>query len=157
MTDKSKRQLYWQEYFAKNKEKIREAKRVYESDPEVKARKKERSAELYQKHKEKVKHRCFLRQKERKEFIEDVALKYGCQNKDCKWKGTINCSYLDFHHLDPNLKLTELSKMKSWSWKKIITEINKCVVLCKNCHALVHMEKISIDESMLCEVKNIGR
>ena len=43
---------------------------------------------------------------------------------------------LDFHHVDPTLKESAVSKLHSR--KKIVEEAKKCVVLCSNCHRKVH-------------------
>lgn len=46
---------------------------------------------------------------------------------------------LEFHHLDPAQKDLEISvALRRWSWAKIVSEIEKCVVLCSNCHKKVH-------------------
>jgi len=46
---------------------------------------------------------------------------------------------LSFHHRDPALKDFGLSsKGLTRSWEKIVKELDKCVLLCANCHAEVH-------------------
>lgn len=47
---------------------------------------------------------------------------------------------LDFHHLDPSLKETNICRMlwNGWSMDKIKEEIAKCSVLCSNCHRKLH-------------------
>lgn len=45
---------------------------------------------------------------------------------------------LDFHHLDETTKDYGVSTMLTFSRERIIAEIEKCVVLCSNCHRLVH-------------------
>ncbi|MDO8743046.1 MAG: hypothetical protein Q7J30_00565 [Candidatus Azambacteria bacterium] len=45
---------------------------------------------------------------------------------------------LDFHHLDRSKKKFSLSvKGLCYSWKSILQEARKCVILCKNCHSEV--------------------
>jgi hypothetical protein len=44
---------------------------------------------------------------------------------------------LIFHHLDPSHKDFTIGG-KSKSWNKIQSELDKCVLLCANCHAEVH-------------------
>ena len=47
---------------------------------------------------------------------------------------------LDFHHLNPSEKHIEISNMVSnyYSWERILEEINKCIILCCNCHRKIH-------------------
>jgi hypothetical protein len=47
---------------------------------------------------------------------------------------------LDFHHLDPTQKDTNLAQAANngWSKERILAEIAKCEVLCKNCHVKEH-------------------
>jgi hypothetical protein len=43
---------------------------------------------------------------------------------------------LDFHHIDPKEKEFSLSvKGLCYSWKTILKEAKKCILVCKNCHA----------------------
>lgn len=70
-----------------------------------------------------------------------------------EFKKTLKCSsctekrwwILDFHHLDPSEKDIEISKLiRSGSSKRIKDEIEKCIVLCSNCHRDLHyQEKIN--------------
>lgn len=46
-------------------------------------------------------------------------------------------SALDFHHPDPQGKIFSISKAMT-SWKRILPELNKCILLCANCHREVH-------------------
>lgn len=52
------------------------------------------------------------------------------------------CCY-DFHHYN-GLKDFELSKAKHKTWKLVSLELEKCVVLCSNCHRSVHYLKEQI-------------
>ena len=46
---------------------------------------------------------------------------------------------LEFHHLDPDIKDFSVSVDGSTrSWKRIAKEIEKCVLVCANCHREVH-------------------
>lgn len=51
---------------------------------------------------------------------------------------------LDFHHVDGSTKDFALSSGKQRSWAKILKEIEKCVVLCANCHRKLHAEIIEL-------------
>lgn len=48
---------------------------------------------------------------------------------------------LDFHHIDPGVKkmsITSMARMRGML--SILEEIEKCVVLCSNCHRKMHAE-----------------
>ncbi len=46
---------------------------------------------------------------------------------------------LEFHHLDPIHKDFNISsKGYTRSWKKVQSELDKCVMLCANCHRETH-------------------
>jgi len=46
---------------------------------------------------------------------------------------------LDFHHIDSSKKSFGLSaKGTTRSWEKIRVEIDKCVLICANCHREIH-------------------
>lgn len=66
-------------------------------------------------------------------------------------KQTFSCSRcpenhvacLDFHHNDPSEKdmaLGDAVKM-GWSKERILKELEKCIVLCSNCHRKLHDEE----------------
>lgn len=44
----------------------------------------------------------------------------------------------EFHHLDPSLKDHDWGKLRLTSWAKITQELDKCVLLCANCHRIRH-------------------
>ena len=82
-----------------------------------------------------------------------ILLHYGCPNKTCLCvphkHGSVE---LDFHHLDGSQKDCPVSSMQCRKKSKVAEEINKCVVLCANCHRRLHAGLITVDESMLCTV-----
>ena len=47
---------------------------------------------------------------------------------------------LDFHHINENLKEYEISKMVSslFEFDRIKVELDKCLLLCSNCHRELH-------------------
>ena len=49
-------------------------------------------------------------------------------------------SALDCHHTDPSSKEYAIAKMRSYSKKKIVAELSKCVIVCANCHREIHGE-----------------
>ncbi len=55
---------------------------------------------------------------------------------------------LSFHHLDPSKKEFNLSaKGLTRSWEKIEKEIEKCVLVCANCHMEIHEGIIKFPET----------
>ena len=75
---------------------------------------------------------------ERRRKLKRMALDYmgGCCQA-CGYKKSV--SALQFHHLDPEEKDFGISgKGTTRSWEKIKVELDKCVLLCANCHAEVH-------------------
>ena len=63
----------------------------------------------------------------------------GSECLHCKIKLTdTNSCIFDFHHRDPNEKDINVVKIKGRSWKRIVIELDKCDVLCANCHRLEH-------------------
>jgi hypothetical protein len=52
---------------------------------------------------------------------------------------------LDFHHIDPNSKLFGISSGGfSRSWEDIKNEIQKCVLVCANCHREIELGIIEL-------------
>ena len=45
---------------------------------------------------------------------------------------------LEFHHLDPSTKDSEWNKLRLLEWSKVTHELDKCVLLCSNCHREAH-------------------
>ena len=44
----------------------------------------------------------------------------------------------DFHHKNPAEKEFHWSVMKNFSWERIEKELDKCLLLCANCHRMRH-------------------
>jgi len=68
------------------------------------------------------------------------------KEKAISYKGgkCAHCGYCNhpaafqFHHVDPKQKDVSWVKLRLRSWDKIIFELDKCVLLCANCHSIVH-------------------
>lgn len=45
---------------------------------------------------------------------------------------------LSFHHLDPDQKEHTIAEQSTQSWGKMKEEIDKCILVCSNCHAEIH-------------------
>ncbi len=55
-----------------------------------------------------------------------------------KCGGTFHPAVYEFHHTDPESKERDPSKMLSLSKERLVSELNKCVLLCANCHRMAH-------------------
>ena len=76
------------------------------------------------------------------EKIKEEAVEYlGGKCKRCNFNELE--SALIFHHLDPFDKQYEISTYMSRGVRWLKPELDKCVLLCKNCHEVVHATKDS--------------
>jgi len=77
---------------------------------------------------------------ERVKLVKIKMMEYkGNQCEDCHL--TIEKSHpcvFDFHHLDPTEKDHNWKHIKYQKWDKIRIELDKCVMLCSNCHRIRH-------------------
>jgi hypothetical protein len=78
-------------------------------------------------------------------IVNNIKNKYGCYF--CSEK---DACCLDFHHPNDNKKdnISYLTMAKNID--KLFEEINKCIVICSNCHRKFHAGKLSIMDSKLC-------
>lgn len=99
----------------------------------------------YQLNKEKVGARLIAKRKRVKEYVNNLKRKTGCQN--CAENEPV-C--LDYHHTNPENKIERVSYIArcSTSFNKINQEIEKCVLLCANCHRKLHYKKEEKNESI---------
>lgn len=72
----------------------------------------------------------------RRRFKNEIVDIYGGECQACKIK--VHQSAYDFHHVDESKKKFQLSSPTTRSWESFLKEATKCVMLCKNCHALHH-------------------
>lgn len=80
-----------------------------------------------------------LRRKvEAKDFVNRIK-----SNSRCKFCGEADFACLTFHHTDPKEKEWNISNIygRGLSEKSIMKEIDKCIVLCFNCHMKLHYSK----------------
>lgn len=76
--------------------------------------------------------------KERKRELKRQCVEYkGNSCVDCN--GVFHPAIYDFHHLDPNEKDFQIGSLSSTKLTESIkSELDKCVLLCANCHRLRH-------------------
>ena len=51
-------------------------------------------------------------------------------------------SAIEFHHINPQTKKFNLDvrKCSNSTWKALVEEAKKCILLCANCHAIEHAD-----------------
>lgn len=64
---------------------------------------------------------------------------------------------LSFHHVDPKNKEYNVARMlnSNYSWEEIEPEINKCILLCENCHRKFHFNSEKYNKYLLIIKENI--
>lgn len=62
----------------------------------------------------------------------------------CMFCGEKEPIALDFHHLNSSEKEYNIGKLITYSTNKILKELEKCIVLCANCHRKVHANILQI-------------
>ena len=69
-----------------------------------------------------------------------IAIEYlgnSCEHCGIEYDGN-NATIFDFHHLDPDEKEFKPAALMSRHWDNIIEELDKCILLCSNCHRIEH-------------------
>jgi len=71
--------------------------------------------------------------------------------RKCFFCGYNRCSAaLDFHHIDEQSKKFGLSQNGlTRSWEKTKKELDKCILLCANCHRELHVGLLQLSTEML--------
>lgn len=75
----------------------------------------------------------------------EAILSRGAKCEKCGYNK--NISALEFHHLDPNLKEYQIDsrRFSNTSIDKLEQELNKCILLCANCHRELHYPELTLD------------
>ena len=58
----------------------------------------------------------------------------------CNFKGPPMC--FDFHHINPKKKNYRISAILHYFWENIRNELDKCILLCANCHIISQYDGI---------------
>ena len=82
----------------------------------------------------------------RRRKIKEMAIEYkGSKCHFCGYDKYIGA--LEFHHLDPSIKEFGLSMSGlTRSWEKTKKELDKCVIICSNCHRELHGGLIDVEK-----------
>lgn len=117
---KAKRKEYNERYKSKNKEKILEYNREYRKRNLERDRKKKSKNARNQRRINKLK---------AIEYLGGICF-------DCKQEFHQCC--FDFHHINPKIKDSTITRIMHKSFDNIKIELDKCVLLCAHCHRLRH-------------------
>jgi len=80
-----------------------------------------------------------------KRKLDAVAYKGG----ECVRCGYDKCpAAMVFHHRDPGEKEVDWKRLRRWSWDKVTAELDKCDLLCANCHHEEHWDTNITDEAI---------
>ena len=98
---------------------------------------------------ERAKRRIQVRSKQN--FLRAYKLAMGC----------VECGYdehhsaLQFHHRNPIEKVFNLARCENFTWQMIQKEVEKCDVLCSNCHAIHEFGQKKVNQSVISVSGNI--
>lgn len=67
----------------------------------------------------------------------------GGRCSDCG--GAFHPSVFEFHHRDPGSKDLTGNQIKRGAWARVVRELDKCDLLCANCHRLRHWQHDRLD------------
>lgn len=86
--------------------------------------------------------KCYIdRQRNNRRNKKLKAIEY-MGGKCCRCGYNKSPSALDFHHKDPSQKDPSCD-YRSWSWDRLKNELDKCILVCANCHREIHEEIIN--------------
>lgn len=96
-------------------------------------------------------HVCRQCKKEEYQFCRDEINKIksqGCSH--CGFNKSV--AAIDFHHLrDRELRISQSSRLT----KRVIEEMSKCILLCSNCHRMLHNGEIELTNVRQLDLSNI--
>lgn len=78
---------------------------------------------------------CIVNRRRFKTKLRAIEYKGG---KCTKCGYTYNASCMTFHHLDPAQKDFDIGGAHCHSWETLKAELDKCILLCHNCHGDLH-------------------
>ena len=91
---------------------------------------------------------CLVNQRKQERKIQAIAYKGG----QCAVCGYNRCpNALAFHHLNGQDKLFGISGSHALSWDKIRQELDKCILLCMNCHTEYHAGFLKLPDLSLSD------
>jgi len=97
---------------------------------------------FYQRRKSECRFCSVEKDKKRLKSYKQLSVEYkGGKCAICNYNKSIEA--LQFHHLDPKKKDPNYTSMKNWSFESKKKELDKCILVCANCHAEIHANMTS--------------
>ena len=95
--------------------------------------------EFYRKNRKSEIARVAKRKQGLRDWLDEHKLKLACEV--C---GENHPACLDFHHRDSKQKDFSVGNIKGHGWgrERVLQEINKCMVVCANCHRKIHSKAV---------------
>lgn len=113
-------------------------RKLFNTEEERQAHKKAYMKQYRQTNKEKLYAVDKIKTQERRKRQKKLAVEYlGAECRHCKLKTTRYCVY-DFHHVTPENKEADPGSLLHYSWARLKKELDKCILLCANCHRIEH-------------------
>ena len=156
MTDEERKE-YRRAYYLRNKDKFLKSSKKWKENN--KDRVKEINRECNKRHSKEIKEwaennkdsrlatykKHYQKHKLDRQKNKVIAIQYKgskCVHCGISYNGE-NASIFDFHHVDPSIKDTEVSKILNSPklTETIKKELDKCILVCSNCHRLIHNNK----------------
>jgi hypothetical protein len=126
-------------YYEKNKKKLIEYSAQYKRNNNEKTRENQReyNKTWYSKNKELKIQQIKERQQKLREWLREYK-----ENLSCEICGENHISCIQFHHKDMVTKEMSIADAitRKWGIERILKEIEKCQVVCANCHFKIHYQ-----------------
>ena len=75
---------------------------------------------------------------------------------ECQCCGYNKCNgALEFHHIDPKTKKFSISQYRSSDGYSLTEELDKCVLVCSNCHREIHAGYIDLDKQNISNLQEL--
>lgn len=117
--------------------------KAYEGRPEAHEKYKDKQRQYYSESAETQRQKANERVAQRRLRNQKWMVKY-MLNKSCKSCGVSDPRVLTFNHLDRGTKFANVADLVSRGSKieHLESEVNKCEILCHNCHMLITLEQL---------------
>lgn len=131
-------------YRERNRDKVNEkARQRWSENKELNA---ERHKKYYEQNKAKVKEKVSEWRKNNPDIVNKYAANSRKKSRErldsfktpCVKCGETRPWVIAFHHIDPSTKEFSITSHRSCSELNLLKEVEKCVCLCRNCHAEFH-------------------